>query len=293
VNTIFQGYALFPHLSVYENVAFGLRIKRVPKAELKDRVREALQMVQLDTLGQRKPHQLSGGQQQRVAIARAVVNRPRLLLLDECLSALDAKLRLQMQMELRRLQRRLGITFIYVTHDQEEALAMSDRLLILHQGRAQQIGSPQDIYATPANLFVARFIGDINVFQATVTAIRGGHCYQIRLEDRTMEIRSLLKLQVDEPVQVLLRPEDLKLSVSPTAGAFGAEPHFPGTVEEYRYKGKTLDYLIRLDSGHLVRVCRLFDKIGLEGQCPLHQRVLIHWSPGRAHVLRDAQQDRR
>ena len=159
VNTVFQSYALFPHLSVFDNVAFGLKMAKVPKSEIQSRVDEALAMVQLQEFAARKPEQLSGGQKQRVAIARAVVNRPRVLLLDESLSALDYKLRLQMQIELKQLQRKLGITFIYVTHDQEEALSMSDRVLVMQDGRAQQVGTPRQIYESPANLFVAQFLG--------------------------------------------------------------------------------------------------------------------------------------
>lgn len=154
VNTVFQSYALFPHMTVFENVAFGLRMQKTPAAEITPRVMEALRMVQLETFAQRKPHQLSGGQQQRVAIARAVVNKPRLLLLDESLSALDYKLRKQMQNELKALQRKLGITFVFVTHDQEEALTMSDRIVVMRDGRIEQDGTPREIYEEPKNLFV-------------------------------------------------------------------------------------------------------------------------------------------
>ena len=168
INTVFQSYALFPHMTIFENVAFGLRMQKVPNDEIKPRVLEALRMVQLEEMADRKPTQLSGGQQQRIAIARAVVNKPKVLLLDESLSALDYKLRKQMQNELKMLQRQLGITFIFVTHDQEEAITMSDRIVLLRKGKIAQDGSPREIYEDPANLFVARFIGEINVFEATV-----------------------------------------------------------------------------------------------------------------------------
>ncbi|EBP4971672.1 spermidine/putrescine ABC transporter ATP-binding protein PotA, partial [Salmonella enterica] len=168
VNTVFQSYALFPHMTVFENVAFGLRMQKTPAAEIAPRVTDALRMVQLEEFAQRKPHQLSGGQQQRVAIARAVVNKPRLLLLDESLSALDYKLRKQMQNELKALQRKLGITFVFVTHDQEEALTMSDRIVVMRNGVIEQDGTPREIYEEPKNLFVAGFIGEINRFDATV-----------------------------------------------------------------------------------------------------------------------------
>ena len=159
VNTVFQSYALFPHMTVFENVAFGLRMQKTPAAEITPRVMEALRMVQLETFAQRKPHQLSGGQQQRVAIARAVVNKPRLLLLDESLSALDYKLRKQMQNELKALQRKLGITFVFVTHDQEEAVELADKIVVTNKGRVEQIGTPQEIYGEPQTPFVAGFMG--------------------------------------------------------------------------------------------------------------------------------------
>ena len=168
VNTVFQSYALFPHMSVSDNVAYGLKQKRVPKAEIRERVIEALRLVQMDGLADRKPDQLSGGQQQRVALARALVNRPQVLLLDEPMSALDRKLREEMQIELKRLHAELGMTFVFVTHDQEEALAMSDRIVVLDAGKIQQVGTAEEIYSRPANRFVAGFIGKQNFVSATV-----------------------------------------------------------------------------------------------------------------------------
>ncbi|MET3287695.1 UNVERIFIED_CONTAM: spermidine/putrescine transport system ATP-binding protein [Brevibacillus sp. OAP136] len=163
VNTVFQNYALFPHLSIYENVAFGLRVKKVPKAQIDSSVRDALKLVQLESFASRKPDQLSGGQKQRIAIARAIINNPKVLLLDEPLGALDQKLRKQMQVELKHLQQQLGITFIFVTHDQEEALTMSNRIAVMNKGRIEQIGSPAEIYDRPATRFVADFIGESNM----------------------------------------------------------------------------------------------------------------------------------
>ncbi|MBR9872326.1 MAG: polyamine ABC transporter ATP-binding protein, partial [Gammaproteobacteria bacterium] len=171
LNTVFQNYALFPHMSVFDNVAYGLKMEKRPKPEIKQRVEEALAMVQLEDFAKRKPHQLSGGQQQRVAIARAVVKRPKMLLLDEPLSALDYKLRRTMQVELKRLQRELGITFVFVTHDQEEALSMSDRIVVLKDGLIQQLGTPREVYERPANLFTARFVGETNFFPGRVDAL--------------------------------------------------------------------------------------------------------------------------
>jgi spermidine/putrescine transport system ATP-binding protein len=174
VNTVFQHYALFPHMSVRENVGYGLRMRKVPQAEREQRIAAALEMVKLEQLGGRAPRQLSGGQQQRVALARALVNRPKVLLLDEPLGALDLKLRKEMQLELKHLQTHLGITFIYVTHDQEEALIMSDRVALMRQGRIAQIGSPRDLYDRPASRYVADFIGDTNLLPGTVVESGGG-----------------------------------------------------------------------------------------------------------------------
>ncbi len=172
VNTVFQSYALFPHMTVYQNIAFGLEMRGVPKEEVKRRVEEALELVQLKGMGKRKPKQLSGGQQQRVALARALVNRPAVLLLDEPLGALDLKLRKAMQLELKQLQLKVGITFIYVTHDQEEALSMSDRIAVVNQGKIQQVGEPAEIYEHPANRFVANFIGESNFFDGELVEVK-------------------------------------------------------------------------------------------------------------------------
>ena len=171
VNTVFQNYALFPHMTVFDNVAYGLTIKKVPKDEIRQRVAEMLELVQLTDYERRKPDELSGGQKQRVAIARALINRPKVLLLDEPLGALDLKLRKQMQIELKRLQKKLGITFVYVTHDQEEALTMSDRIAVMNAGVIEQLGTPMEIYDHPLTRFVAGFIGESNIFDGTVTLV--------------------------------------------------------------------------------------------------------------------------
>src|SRR5438045_3856595 len=174
VNMVFQQYALFPHISVYDNVAFGLKVKRVPRAEHRERVHEMLRIVSLEGYDQRRARQLSGGQQQRVALARALVNRPAALLLDEPLGALDVKLRKQMQLELKRIQHELGTTFVYVTHDQDEALAMSDRIAVMNGGKVEQIGAPREVYEKPQTAFVADFIGSLNLFEVTVDEVVGG-----------------------------------------------------------------------------------------------------------------------
>ena len=204
-NTIFQRYALFPHLNVYENVAFGLRVSHTPDKEVRQRVAEMLKMVNLTGYEKRKVDKLSGGQQQRVAIARALVNNPRVLLLDEPLAALDYKLRKDMQNELRRIQRQTGITFIFVTHDQEEALSMSDTVVVMNEGKIQQIGSPTDIYNEPKNAFVADFIGESNIVDGVMLAD-----YSVKLDGRTFECldKGFLK---NEPVDVVIRPEDVDI----------------------------------------------------------------------------------
>ena len=205
VNTIFQRYALFPHLNVYENVAFGLRVAKVPKEEIHDRVMEMIAMVNLKGLEHRKVDRLSGGQQQRVAIARAIVNRPKVLLLDEPLAALDYKLRKDMQNELKRIQRQLGITFIFVTHDQEEALSMSDTVVVMNEGKIQQIGSPTDIYNEPVNAFVADFIGESNIIAGTMV-----RDYLVRMDGRNFTCLDG-GFAENEPVDVVIRPEDVDI----------------------------------------------------------------------------------
>ena len=231
VNTVFQKYALFPHLNVFENIAFGLRIAKVPEAEIRERVAEMIGIVSLKGFEKRKPGQLSGGQQQRVAIARALVNRPKVLLLDEPLGALDLRLRKDMQNELKRIQQQLGITFIYVTHDQEEALAMSDTVVVMDRGRIQQIGTPEDIYNEPKNAFVADFIGESNILDGIMRAD-----YVVEFFGR--KFRCLDKgFAKDEPVDVVIRPEDVDI-VPPDSG------HLCGTVTSVTFKGVHYDTIV-------------------------------------------------
>jgi spermidine/putrescine transport system ATP-binding protein len=206
VNTVFQDYALFPHLNVFENVAFGLRVKKMKEADIRDKVAEALQFVNLQGYENRRIQEMSGGQRQRVAIARAIVNEPEVLLLDEPLSALDLKLRTEMQYELRELQRRLGITFIFVTHDQEEALAMSDQIFVLHKGKIQQSGTPKDIYDEPVNRFVADFIGESNILPGRMV-----QDFLVEFAGKRFECVDR-GFQPDERVEVVIRPEDLEIT---------------------------------------------------------------------------------
>ncbi|MEL0620148.1 spermidine/putrescine ABC transporter ATP-binding protein PotA [Psychrobacter proteolyticus] len=302
VNTVFQQYALFPHMSVAQNVAYGLKLKKVPKDEIQRRVSEMLAMVQLEHLANRKPQDLSGGQQQRVAIARAVINRPKLLLLDEPLSALDHKLRLQMQSELKRLQRELGITFVFVTHDQEEALSMSDRIAVMKDGTFQQIGTPIEIYETPANLFTAKFIGETNLFRAEVKGVhpdqpdRDGKVTNGRIEVEVCEaqaqkgpttLRNLRRpnfandVQVGDIVNLLLRPEDLRI-YDPKDNEHSG---LLGRVIESNYKGSTLDSIIELANGHIIKASEFFDEDDPSFDYKLNEGVKVSWVDGWEWVL--------
>lgn len=284
VNTVFQSYALFPHMTVFENVAFGLRMQKTPAAEITPRVMEALRMVQLETFAQRKPHQLSGGQQQRVAIARAVVNKPRLLLLDESLSALDYKLRKQMQNELKALQRKLGITFVFVTHDQEEALTMSDRIVVMRDGRIEQDGTPREIYEEPKNLFVAGFIGEINMFNATVIERLDEQRVRANVEGRECNIYVNFAVEPGQKLHVLLRPEDLRVEeINDDNHAEG----LIGYVRERNYKGMTLESVVELENGKMVMVSEFFNEDDPDFDHSLDQKMAINWGESWEVVLAD------
>ena len=251
VNTVFQDYALFPHLSVEDNVAYGLRVKKVPKPERRTRVGEALEMVRLPSLGGRKPSQLSGGQRQRVALARAIVNRPRVLLLDEPLGALDLKLRQEMQVELKRIQQEVGITFVYVTHDQEEALTMSDRLAVFNEGRIEQVGDPAEVYEHPASEFIAGFVGVSNVLE------RGGRRFTIR-------------------------PEKVRLVEGDHDGLHTEE----GVVRDVSYVGMVTRYLVDLEAGGSLQVIRQnLEETSAQAFDQRGKRVTVGWSEGQTYAI--------
>ncbi|WP_418747137.1 ABC transporter ATP-binding protein [Frisingicoccus sp.] len=250
VNTVFQSYALFPHKTIYDNIAYGLKMKKVPKPEIKQRVTEMMELVQLEGFEKRYPSQLSGGQKQRVAIARALINRPRVLLLDEPLGALDLKLRKQMQLELKRLQKKLNITFIYVTHDQEEALTMSDRIAIMHDGILDQLGTPTEIYEHPKTKFVATFIGETNIFDGAVTAIDGKDI-SVNVENGTI-MGTGENFKKGEYITVSVRPEKMKFSDQPVDGF-----SISAVVKDYVYVGSVIKCMVSLPNGNELKIERL------------------------------------
>jgi spermidine/putrescine transport system ATP-binding protein len=273
-NMVFQRLALFPHYTVFDNVAFGLRMKRMPEAEIRQRVGDALDLVQMPGLANRRIAELSGGQQQRVALARALVNRPRVLLLDEPLSSLDLKLRLQMQEELKRLQRELGTTFIYVTHDQGEALAMSDRIGVMDGGRLYQVGSPMEIYERPTTRFVANFIGDANLIDGVVDSLDEAACIVVRVGPRLVGARRQGWERVGQSLTVCVRPERVRVQ---------AARDVPGVllarVEERAFSGHVVKYRLSADG------LRLHAAVPYMGGTPLYeigQVVAAHWDPQQA-----------
>ena len=271
VNTVFQNYSLFPHMTVYDNVAYGPTIRKMPKAEIKEKVTEMLALVQMSGYEKRKPEALSGGQKQRIAIARALINNPRVLLLDEPLGALDLKLRKQMQIELKRLQKKLGITFVYVTHDQEEAMTMSDRVAVMRDGIILQMGPPLEIYDHPNCRFVADFIGESNVLEGTVTAVDG--------ENMTVETADgVVTTQgegftVGEKIFISIRPEYLSVSTEPKEGFT-----LRGKVKDFIYMGTVIKTSMDLASGKEVKFSRF------EKNENIHEgdELYIYWENGKS-----------
>jgi len=281
VNTVFQNYALFPHMTVFDNIAFGPRSTKAPKGEIAGRVKEMLEIVHLADFAERRPTQLSGGQQQRVALARALVNYPSALLLDEPLGALDLKLRQTMQLELKRIQREVGITFVFVTHDQEEALTMSDRIAVMNAGRVEQIGTPEEIYHQPATVFVAGFIGVANLIPAAVVAVTGdlatvdaaGHRFGVPVTDES--------IRPSDSAVVMVRPERLHLSIARPTGDLAA---VEATVEELVFQGPVLRASLRTGAG-----IELVAHIGPEDALPMLRpgdRLWASWDLDAACLLR-------
>jgi spermidine/putrescine transport system ATP-binding protein len=281
---VFQQYALFPHMSIYDNVAFGLKVKRVPRSEHRERVSELLHIVALDGLESRRPRQLSGGQQQRVALARALVNRPAALLLDEPLGALDVKLRKHMQLELKRIQNELGTTFVYVTHDQEEALAMSDRIAVMNRGQVEQIGSPREIYDRPRTAFVADFIGSLNAFDLTVDELVAGYSVTRFGENERVVVAVGSGHAVGETIRVAVRPEQVQIAPAGRA-AQDEGSRLDGTVAELVYLGMYTQFHVDTGAGRVVSH-RLADEAAAQFQPG--SAVTLSWGPEHASVLADA-----
>jgi spermidine/putrescine transport system ATP-binding protein len=284
VNMVFQNYALFPHLDVGENIAFGLRRRNVDKADIKRRVHEALDLVHLAGYEKRKPNQLSGGQQQRVALARALVNRPNVLLLDEPLGALDLKLRKQLQVELKRVQAEVGITFVYVTHDQEEALTMSDRIAVMNRGQVEQLGTPEELYERPTTRFVADFIGTTNLLTGAVERTDASTAL-IRLEGGDTCVVAGRGLAVGATVELSVRPESVLIKAA-NGSSPGPEP-IRGQVEQVAYLGGNVQYQVRTSGG--LSITALAPKTGQ--RLPVGSDVDVVWPPAEALVLAGRSED--
>jgi len=249
VNMVFQNYALFPHLNVGDNIAFGLRRKNIDKAQIRQRVHEALELVHLTGYEKRRPNQLSGGQQQRVALARALVNRPNVLLLDEPLGALDLKLRKALQIELKRVQAEVGITFVYVTHDQEEALTMSDRIAVMSHGKVEQLGTPEELYERPRTRFVADFIGTTNLLTGAVEAADAtAGTALVRLTGGDTCVVAGMDMAIGRTVELSVRPESILIKASNGAAPAGPDP-IRGSVEQVAYLGGNVQYQVRTNGG--------------------------------------------
>ncbi|GAA4138738.1 ABC transporter ATP-binding protein [Actinomadura keratinilytica] len=287
VNMVFQSYALFPHMSVFDNVAFGLRRRRVPKPEIRARVGEMLEIVDLTGLERRRPGELSGGQQQRVALARALVNRPRALLLDEPLGALDLKLRQAMQVELKRVQREVGVTFVYVTHDQGEALTMSDRIAVMNAGRIEQLGTPREIYERPRTRFVAGFIGTSNLLEGEVTAIEDGRAVISYGPDGRIEVplRPGLAAAPGRRLELTVRPEKIGIGTRRPGGGLCA---VRGTVTEIAYLGTSTNYNVSTATGAEMVVFAQ-NAASAEEVAGRGDTVWLTWEPRHSYAMGAAQ----
>jgi spermidine/putrescine transport system ATP-binding protein len=297
-NTVFQNYALFPHLTVFENVAFSMRVKKAPAGETESKVNEYLRLVQLEGHAQKKPNQLSGGQKQRVAIARALINEPQVLLLDEPLSALDAKLRQHMLIELDQIHDKIGITFIYVTHDQQEALSVSDRLAVMNQGDVLQIGSPHEIYESPATDFAARFIGETNLFDATVVkaermnrSASGAETaeYMVELdipELGRIKVTTVDDVRIGQNVSFTIRPEKIVITKDRPATKREDINLFQGTVDEPIYSGFQTKFYVKVVNKTLIRVIKQHANYSDEGPDILWKdSVFLSWSANDGYIV--------
>jgi spermidine/putrescine transport system ATP-binding protein len=322
VNTVFQNYALFPHLSVFENVAFPLRIKKSPKNVIDSKVMEYLKLAQLESHAGKKPSQLSGGQKQRVAIVRALINEPKVLLLDEPLSALDAKLRQQLLIELDQIHDKVGITFIYVTHDQAEALSVSDRIAVMNQGNVLQVGTPHEIYESPATEFVAKFIGETNLYDGVVTSVepvftsqQRGLGFDTQSADSAVPSEYMLELDIErlglvkvttvdevtlgQTVSFTIRPEKIKIAMEKPATSRGDINHFQGIVDEPIYSGFQTKFYVKVDGRaaigedgtsasdpRTVRVMKQHAVYSDEGPAIVWKdRVFLSWSANDGYVV--------
>ena len=288
VGMVFQNYALFPHMTVADNLAFPLRMRKLPVATIRDRVARGLALVQLEGLGSRYPRQLSGGQQQRVAMARALVFEPPVLLMDEPLGALDKQLRLEMQLELKHLQARLGVTVIYVTHDQEEALTLSDRVAVMNRGRVEQFGEPTELYDTPASEFVARFVGESNRLDGVIGAGEDGGHELITRSGLRVPVRSG-GAAMGEAAVLFLRPERIALGLEASAGApptgpAAAGPAVAGEVVEAVFVGEATRYVVRATAGETFTVKRL--NLDAADRLKVGARVTLRWDPDAAFIQR-------
>ena len=284
VNTVFQNYALFPHLTIRENIAFGLKLQKVKKAEIKERVENIIKLVKLEEHADKSPDQLSGGQKQRVASARAIVNNPKVLLLDEPLGALDLKLRKEMQLELKQLQRELEITFIYVTHDQEEALTMSDRIVVMNKGRIEQVGTAHEIYERPQTKFVAQFIGETNLFEDVEILEKNGNDYVVAIGSEKVSTDSMKDFKPGEKVHISIRPENMKLSRTPMEGRESIAVTYDSNI----YVGNISKFVVFTDQGKRLTASEFSEDAGTFNK---GDKVYINWIPERAVMIRK-QEDR-
>ena len=292
-NTVFQSYALFPHLSVFENVAFSMRLKNMPKSEVEARVNENLRLVQLESHANKKPNQLSGGQKQRVAIARALINEPRVLLLDEPLSALDAKLRQHMLIELDEIHDKIGITFIYITHDQQEALSVSDHIAVMDQGNVLQVGTPHDIYESPATDFVARFIGETNLYDGRVINVelmsRPETEYMAELDIAELgriKVTTVDEVKAGQRVSFTVRPEKVMISTEKPASTREDINYVQGIVDEPIYSGFQTKFYVKVNDSAMIRVIKQHANYSDEGPDIIWKdSVYLSWSADDGYII--------